>query len=737
MNCKNCGTTINNESSNFCPKCGAKIIKEELPKKKKEKNSNKKAIIILSSIIVLIGLTVFYYLLFVKGKADTKQEEQFVEENIISEFDTGTYIDEKNSKYLFGIDKNVSFKIMTDENFSYELKDSHDEKIILKEEKNDNILTLLPPDDYYKDGEKYTLKLINGKFVDEELSNSKEISFKINRQSKNTYTLKDNIEKITIESVNNNILTSTKAHNIGDVVIVENNGNLQSAYKIKSKNTDGTYVLERPELTEVFSEYDYYKKEKVDVSNIELQQDLKQYILNETAKNITDYFIENVYAVPKITINVKDYDAEKGRIGYVLKASTSAGDKLFDRDFLKHHDMTLELGIDFDLETYVDVELFDHTDIGVIINVDTSIKLTLDHQNKYFKAVKDFAKSKNKNLLDLSKVKELETENDENLFYDKDLAKIAIPTQIPGLYAAFNIDLTFELNPKVSLEVSNSKKMDLTVGMSSSEGLYALYNSEDNTSASLTGSIEGKIGVALKAGVEFLEIASVKVNVGAGPYVKGSMKLKTDVTNTQGTKKEEETIKSTLKIGTEAGIYILVKGEGKLVENMSITKTFYDNKIKCFNKEVEYVLYDSTEEKENKNNEKEKNETVITNDSYLTCKTGNCHKLSIYTIGESTTSLMDVVKTTYLIDDGTVIDIKKLMSSINKALGYDLITTNGTDFQITFGGYTIDFAWYYHGTDTKFDWNKPITSDVDIEMKMLGGLLSNDFFKDISEMFNY
>ena len=35
-----------------------------------------------------------------------------------------------------------------------------------------------------------------------------------------------------------------------------------------------------------------------------------------------------------------------------------------------------------------------------------------------------------------------------------------------------------------------------------------------------------------------------------------------------------------------------------------------------------------------------------------------------------------------------------------------------------------------------FDWDKPITENVEVEMKMLNGILDNDFFEGVSEGMN-
>lgn len=63
------------------------------------------------------------------------------------------------------------------------------------------------------------------------------------------------------------------------------------------------------------------------------------------------------------------------------------------------------------------------------------------------------------------------------------------------------------------------------------------------------------------------------------------------------------------------------------------------------------------------------------------------------------------------------------------------IQTDGEIFKLAMGGFTIDFAWYYKGRDTKFDFNTPITKDIEIETKTFDGIIDNDFFEDIYDIF--
>ena len=90
---------------------------------------------------------------------------------------------------------------------------------------------------------------------------------------------------------------------------------------------------------------------------------------------------------------------------------------------------------------------------------------------------------------------------------------------------------------------------------------------------------------------------------------------------------------------------------------------------------------------------------------------------------------------TFMVDDGTVLGTDTILGAANSAFGSNFIKSDGENFYVTYSGMTFDFAWYYKGTDKKFNFNTPITEDVEIEMKMFDGLIDEDFLTDIYTTF--
>lgn len=83
---------------------------------------------------------------------------------------------------------------------------------------------------------------------------------------------------------------------------------------------------------------------------------------------------------------------------------------------------------------------------------------------------------------------------------------------------------------------------------------------------------------------------------------------------------------------------------------------------------------------------------------------------------------------TYVFKKGVKLDSRMIVDTVNKSLGINLIASEGETFYIKMGDFTADFAWYYKGTNEKFNWNEPIDEDIEIEMKLYDGLLDDNIF---------
>ena len=113
-----------------------------------------------------------------------------------------------------------------------------------------------------------------------------------------------------------------------------------------------------------------------------------------------------------------------------------------------------------------------------------------------------------------------------------------------------------------------------------------------------------------------------------------------------------------------------------------------------------------------------------------------CCTIKIYYLDPTGTGKLSENYEVYKIGQYKKASSKEIVSYINKMFKSDILSTDGKTFYFDVGGMKIDVAWYYRGTDIKFDWDKPITENVEVEMKMLNGILDNDFFEGVSEGMN-
>ncbi len=118
------------------------------------------------------------------------------------------------------------------------------------------------------------------------------------------------------------------------------------------------------------------------------------------------------------------------------------------------------------------------------------------------------------------------------------------------------------------------------------------------------------------------------------------------------------------------------------------------------------------------------------------CKTNQCYELKIYFLENGDQNKLEEKYETIAIDSGTIIDEKSIVQMVNDFLGQEILSSNGKSFFMMINGFKIEYAWYYKNTQTKFEFGQPIYQDTEIELKLLNGILDNDIFININDLFN-
>jgi bacillolysin len=117
------------------------------------------------------------------------------------------------------------------------------------------------------------------------------------------------------------------------------------------------------------------------------------------------------------------------------------------------------------------------------------------------------------------------------------------------------------------------------------------------------------------------------------------------------------------------------------------------------------------------------------------CQYAKCYNLRIYYLVDNNNKFEEQYDT-IAVEADKVIGTDTLINTINGLNGSSILSSDGKSFYYNINGEKFEFAWYYKDTDTVFDWNEPISQDVDLEMKMLNGDIDNKTIIDINDLFN-
>lgn len=139
------------------------------------------------------------------------------------------------------------------------------------------------------------------------------------------------------------------------------------------------------------------------------------------------------------------------------------------------------------------------------------------------------------------------------------------------------------------------------------------------------------------------------------------------------------------------------------------------------------------------NVELQKTEVKQSNDSSIIelNKTNDFVYLTIYFLENADAKGISENKQTYKVDKGYALDKDILIKKINEMFGAGFLKYENKSFKIkVVDGFDCDFAWYYKGTNKKFDFDEPINEDTELEMKMFSGLIDDDTMQMIDSIFS-
>lgn len=533
----------------------------------KSNGKKNKKILVLAILLLLVSLALIGIGVLNLGKDKNKNnviEKINLDYKYLSVTDKGEYL-------ISGADVNVSFEVTEGTNFKIVDEDNKEVKVKIVDNK------IVNPEGYEK-GKKYKLTIDNGEFVSEQLKDAEQVTFKIARDEVKKYKIKEDVIKVNIENIqatNDKLIIPNSSYRIGDVILVYNGEEIKEGYVITGVDLEGNYEIEDATLEQIYSEFDFYYEESADLSNYEVVEQIKEYVIAST-KNSSWYnaIIETVHAEPKIELEFKNV---QGGIEVEVKVKISAGDNSLILNS-KYHDFEFSFKHTLQVKTLFDLTL-DNWDVKVQVTDAKAISFKIG--NKLI----DIDKPINNALVE--KIQDA-INNKTNLDSDRKefgLVVIPVPTPVPGLTFQIETGLVTEIEMTVSLEAGVSNTNVLTVGFDYGVGedfkpSASNVDSSSEKTLKFSGKIEAKIGVKVEFKMDLVGLLEGGIGVAGGLY---------DETEVSTTLSSSDPVPKAILEST-LGLFVEVSLEFEIV-NIEFKYTLIEKKLPLL--EVKTVNFDS------------------------------------------------------------------------------------------------------------------------------------------------
>lgn len=605
-----------------------KINKKEENKKSK---INKKLVFIISLLVICFIIGLLFLISYMRDVKKTKLAES---EPIVSMLTDGSY-------YMMGASLDESFEALVQDDFSYEVLDEEEKKVHVIEEKSKGKVVIKPTENGWDEGKTYTLKITNGKFTDSELSDANIVTFSTVRIASQSHKYTKNVEVVSNDSVkvNDNVIKTKRKLKVGEILVTEDsNNNPKAAYKITKVNNDGTYEVEIPKLEEVFSKFDYYNMEYLDLSEVEVNEEFAAYLASVAKKSIVDSLMLDVDAAAKVKVTYPKYNKKDKEVVFGVTLETDPGDKVFNKSFLKHHKLSTGYEVGIKAKAYENFESIVTWDVGIEFEIRQSIKSSIETESETLKKIKnDFSTlAADKTGINWLSDELYKIEKDD-YGLDKKFGEVSVESGIPGIQILLttNLLLDFDIKGNISSNLTNTTKASF--GYSTEKEFYATASTKNKMTAEAMAEGKVRIGVTAKAGVELLNMVNLLGTGSVGLYGKGNISAKSEMTTDKMT--------NTVEAKLEAGTFAEIGAEANIIGNKLTFKGWskeWPNVTKTIPFKSETVVKIEQASKEETKEEPKKEETpsapVVTPsapaDVYYTItlyKLYSCGKRNIYT----------------------------------------------------------------------------------------------------------
>ena len=467
--------------------------------------------------------------------------------------DLAVYQDDPSCLYLRKAPKDIIFRVQCNEDTEllYYLTDENDSPMRSSFRKvSKGVYDILPPKEGYVPGGRYTLSLAAGiSFVHEGLEKAKSVTFCIEREVVESYTLADEVVETekAIQEINDSTIDIT-GQNVqsGDILFGLDQDDNYEAYKITAVNADGTATVEIPALDEIYSSLDVYNTYTWDVDDIianpDLEIEIAENVRNSEFYNsliVTAYAAEEEKKDGGVTVSVEKNDDNTLSIKIAIKLEPGK-DGLFGIKQLKHQAVTLNLEIEC-LGLHQHANIVDLGNIDVSCTLGTEFKWNLEispysddwldkdsslgdllgkkkGNSKLFSNMANYQKNAKKIVEDLYK------KAGDTISGELPLLVVPIPTAVPGLYFSADVKLFAAVEAAASINIGQTYDLSYTVGVHFVDGLFYRYNQPHlhlkDTTLSISGKVNAKAGVKVEIAVNFIsaKVAQIAIVPEAGLY---------------------------------------------------------------------------------------------------------------------------------------------------------------------------------------------------------------------------
>lgn len=474
-------------------------------------------------------------------------------------FSNGTYFfnteylsvfeEQTDCYYLQKADRDIIFRIDDDSEgeSGYSLQDSEGNPVQVSiQHISQNSYDILPPEQGYTAGERYTLTLSdNAYFHNEDLKNARKLVFCIDRENVESYEFTDKVievDKALTLSGEDRLDISNLSVEPGDIVFGQDENDEYVVYKVTEILEDNTAAISIPALDEIYSELEVYNEYIWNVDDLVSNPDIEVEIVeNVKQSSFFNALIVSAYADDKprdgqIEVKIAP-DRKDNSVEIEISILLEPGEKgLFGVKELKNQQVSITLKAKLRLTTKCNIKGITNWDLSASLSSsdfswtvdiglysdewknDTDLEGLFSEKNKFANLI-DYHKKVRKITEKLNEISADVTGGEIKLFD----WKIPVPS-VPGLYFRTEIKLFAKLEIAADVVIGQENDIVYTVGIcfvNNKFNAYSnIYREGKDVTLSLRGKAKAKTGIKLvvSATVISKKVANISIDPQAGLY---------------------------------------------------------------------------------------------------------------------------------------------------------------------------------------------------------------------------